>query len=638
VIVLPASLVDRRPGRAPSAASRSETTEDRSVPGPTAPAAYGVLLPRGASRSHLDGRSSALRTAGWAPQDFVLPGGHGEAAAPDLDALLAALHDAGCSSVDVWAGEPESLLEVVEALWHRSIVTTVVLDADVVTHRGREALAGRSSGRAAPALLEAVAYADALVLDERLPVDLLATGRLPFGSIAVTTLAAPVPAPGRVVLRPAPELTVVVSSYDRPQALRACLEGLTRQSLPASAFEVLVVDDASPHPVTDLVAGFSERLPVRLLQLSENHGPGGARTLALEHVRTPLTLLMDDDDLPEPRCLEEHLLAHQEHPAENVAVLGGTSVLPGGVMTALSRHVMTVGRQYFAYPTVAAGELNSWRAFWCGRSSAKTTLLQRHGLRTPFMEDADFAFRARDEGLRVVYAKRAVQVVSERLDLGNFRRRQNRIGHAMLDLARTCGDDEVWTWLGVEPVTRQLAQWVGQRELVKHIIDQLSPLPLARLRETPHEGRDLLALLDSALFMDLDAHYAAGLLAGLRRQQALVQARPLLVGVRYDDPEALACVARTASEDWVRAVVLLPDHDAVREFQAVLAAAGRSVGDVDLRIAAGALEAFSDLDLVLAGSLPPHWRTGMAVPLIGQDVVAWIDQLHRVRSPRGALR
>jgi len=639
VITFPSSLLTER--RTPVARHTAQPS-DATVP-VTSPvgAPYGVLLPRGASRpAGLDARLSALRSAGWLPEEFLLPGTHGEPAAAEVDALLAALRAAGCSSVDVWAQEPEPVLEVVEALWHRSLVVSVVLDVDVLSSRSRVALAAGAgvTNPEATALLEAAAYADVVVLDGRVPTGLLTRGRPPFGSISLAEADSPVHAPRQVVLEPGPQLTVVVSSYDRPEALRACLDGLTRQSLPSSAFEVLVVDDASPHPVTDLVAGYSERLPVRLLQLTENHGPGGARTRALDHVRTPLTLLMDDDDLPEPRCVEEHLLAHQENPGEDVAVLGGTSVLPDGAMTALSRHVMTVGRQYFAYPEVRAGELNPWRAFWCGRSSAKTTLLRRHGLRTRFMEDADFAFRARADGLRVLYAKRAVQVVTERLDLDSFRRRQNRIGHAMLDLARSCQDDEVWTWMGLEPVARQLVQWVGQRELVGHIIDQLSPLPVARLRSTPHEGGTMLALLDAALFMELDAHYAAGLLAGLARQQALAHGRPLLVGMRHDDPETSACLTATAGEEWVRPVVLFPDATAAVDFQAAAAAGGLLIGNVELRVCGNALEALADLDLLLAGSLPAQWRTGMAVPLIGQDVASWVDQLRGARSPRGALR
>nr|WP_276610688.1 glycosyltransferase [Kineococcus siccus] len=451
------------------------------------------------------------------------------------------------------------------------------------------------------------------------------------------------PAPGRPVLVGRPELTVMVSTYDRPDALDACLSALERQTLPRTAFRVLVVDDASPRPVADVVARHGDRLDVRLLRLTENVGPGGARTRGVAQVETRLTLLLDDDDLPEPRCLEEHFLAHQENPGEDVAVLGGTSVLPGGTMTPLSRHVMTVGRQYFAYPGVEANRLNPWRAFWCGRSSAKTALLQRHGFTTRFMEDADFAFRAGKGGLRVHYAKRAVQVVRERLTLEHFHRRQNRIGHAMIDLARRCQDDEVWTWAGIEPVSDHLARWIERRTDVERIVGELADLPVEVLRARSHEGGDLLGLFDAALFIDLDAHYAAGLLAALRRRQAHVQERRTVFGARHDDPAATQCLAALAGQAWAGAVVLAPSP---RAAQAFADHAGRVLGDgldqveVEVRVSSEPLHAHDDVDLVLSGSLPPRWRTGMAVPLIGQPVHAWIDQLRDAVSdgPRGALR
>ena len=57
-----------------------------------------------------------------------------------------------------------------------------------------------------------------------------------------------------------PLVSIVVPTLGRPGALARCLESLAAQTLPASAFEVIVVDDGSPAPVT---------LPPRL-------SPGGA--------------------------------------------------------------------------------------------------------------------------------------------------------------------------------------------------------------------------------------------------------------------------------------------------------------------------------------------------------------------------
>lgn len=592
-------------------------------------------------RAVVEQRLYALRSAGWSPSTFTLP--------PDpssLGDLVAAVASSSCSDAEVWAGDPELVLPVVEAFWHRSLVTSLVLDPTVLDAAVTRLVASgpaRDGVRTARRLLEAGAYADEVLVAHALDVHWLASAPPPFGSLHFASTSAVTPAPGRPRLAADPELTVLVSTYDRPDALEACLQALEVQTLPSSAFRVLVVDDASPRPVADVVARHTGRLDVRLLELSENLGPGGARTRGVSEVDTPLTLLMDDDDLPEPRCLEGHLLAHQENPGEEVAVLGGTSVLPAGTMTPLSRHVMTVGRQYFAYPGVQAGEMNPWRAFWCGRSSAKTSLLRRHGFTTRFMEDADFAFRAGKEGLTVHYAKRAVQVVRERLDLHHFHRRQNRIGHAMIDLARRCQDEEVWTWAGIEPVSDNLARWIQQRGEVQEVLDRLTDLPVDLLRARSHGDGDLLGLFDAALFIDLDAHYAAGLLAALRRRQAHVQDRRTVFGMRHDDPASLDCLTGLVGQAWAGAVVLAPSPQEAETFGGLAAQhLGPDVDavDVEVRVTTAPLHAQRDVDLVLPGSLPPRWRTGMSVPLIGQPVPAWIDQLRDAvtTGPRGALR
>lgn len=104
-------------------------------------------------------------------------------------------------------------------------------------------------------------------------------------------------------------LSVVIPTYDRHALLRHGLEALTRQTLAAERFEVLVVDDGSPHPPDSLVAGVDGKLRLELLR-KPNGGLASARNFGAARAKGDLLLFMDDDILPGPEFLEKHLEVH----------------------------------------------------------------------------------------------------------------------------------------------------------------------------------------------------------------------------------------------------------------------------------------------------------------------------------------
>lgn len=85
---------------------------------------------------------------------------------------------------------------------------------------------------------------------------------------------------------PLADLTVVVPVRDRADQLARCLATL-------APLHVIVVDDASEQP--DLVAEVARRHSARVLPLTTNLGPAGARNIGLRAVRTPLVAFVDSD-------------------------------------------------------------------------------------------------------------------------------------------------------------------------------------------------------------------------------------------------------------------------------------------------------------------------------------------------------
>lgn len=97
-----------------------------------------------------------------------------------------------------------------------------------------------------------------------------------------------------------PEITVVIPTHNRRELLAEALESLKRQE--GLNWEAVVVDD---HSTDDTWPWLQElRDPrIRGLRQSINQRQAAARNRALEQVRTPYCLFLDDDDLLWPQAL-----------------------------------------------------------------------------------------------------------------------------------------------------------------------------------------------------------------------------------------------------------------------------------------------------------------------------------------------
>ena len=62
-----------------------------------------------------------------------------------------------------------------------------------------------------------------------------------------------------------PFFSVIVPTYERPEQLRTCLDSLARLDYPAERFEVIVVDDGSKSPPTEIVAAVCDVVELRLV-------------------------------------------------------------------------------------------------------------------------------------------------------------------------------------------------------------------------------------------------------------------------------------------------------------------------------------------------------------------------------------
>ncbi|MEF2070636.1 glycosyltransferase [Consotaella aegiceratis] len=100
--------------------------------------------------------------------------------------------------------------------------------------------------------------------------------------------------------------SVIIPFYQKqPEILSRALKSVFAQTF--QDFQVLVVDDASPLPAEDELAGLAaeDRQRIEVIR-QDNSGPGGARNTGLDHVapETRFVAFLDSDDEWAPHHLE----------------------------------------------------------------------------------------------------------------------------------------------------------------------------------------------------------------------------------------------------------------------------------------------------------------------------------------------
>lgn len=130
---------------------------------------------------------------------------------------------------------------------------------------------------------------------------------------------------------------VIVTTYNRPDALAAVLEGYLDQR--EARFELIVADDGSTGETRRLVERYAARAPFPLSHVwQEDRGfrAGAARNRALASTRADYVIFSDGDCVPPPSFVARHLAL-----AEEGSFLSGNRVLlsPAFTRAVLERRV-----------------------------------------------------------------------------------------------------------------------------------------------------------------------------------------------------------------------------------------------------------------------------------------------------------
>jgi glycosyltransferase involved in cell wall biosynthesis len=101
-----------------------------------------------------------------------------------------------------------------------------------------------------------------------------------------------------------PRTSVLMPAFNAEETLRESVESVLAQRL--GDLELIVIDDASETPVTEVLAGIHDER-MRIVRRRRNGGIGRARNSGLAVARAPCASQLDADDLWDPDYLESVL-------------------------------------------------------------------------------------------------------------------------------------------------------------------------------------------------------------------------------------------------------------------------------------------------------------------------------------------
>lgn len=226
-----------------------------------------------------------------------------------------------------------------------------------------------------------------------------------------------------------PRLTIVISTIGMYSSLERVLGGYERQDAPAGSFEIVVAcDRAEPHPGAVDAAIGDRSYHVRRIT-PERPGLSANRNAGRRAAGAPIVLFTDNDTIPVPGLVSEHLRTHERNPEPEVAVVGHVRWAPELKVTPFMKW-LDQGVQ-FDYPHIE-GEVAGWGRLYGANSSMKVELFRRVGdydeQRLPYgHEDIDWACRADKLGLRVLYNRKAIVDHLRPMTLEFWKKRAQRL-------------------------------------------------------------------------------------------------------------------------------------------------------------------------------------------------------------------
>jgi glycosyltransferase involved in cell wall biosynthesis len=250
----------------------------------------------------------------------------------------------------------------------------------------------------------------------------------------------------------APELSVVIPTYNRLDTLREVLPTLLAQDLAPSQYELLVCDSNSTDATAQYLAQLRTKHPsVRHLPAPYS-GRAAARNAGIAAARGELIVFNDADILASPNLLSTHARRHRQRSA--IAVVGLEVQVSNLADYAFKRdHPETRGRLH-----PPSRRKLSWLYFLTGNASARRAdLLRAGGFDESFTgyghEDLELGYRLARMGIEILYEPQAVSYHCQTVTYEDQKEKMRLAGRSTARFYRKHPQLEVMVKLGMTPLS-----------------------------------------------------------------------------------------------------------------------------------------------------------------------------------------
>jgi glycosyltransferase involved in cell wall biosynthesis len=232
-----------------------------------------------------------------------------------------------------------------------------------------------------------------------------------------------------------PRFTVVVPTHRRRDLVVRLLRGLCDQEL--ADFEAVVVVDGADEETTAALRALETPFPLTVLE-QPHGGVAAARNRGAKEARGEILLFLDDDMAPDPALLAEHDRSHREGAQ---LVIGHLPLDPESPQTGVAAAVGRWAERRRARLATAEDEVPVADLLTGQMSVPRQAFERLGGFDLAFTRgglvpgaDRDFGYRARKDGLRVVFNPAAISHQHYEVDARDYieRTRNGARGDRML--------------------------------------------------------------------------------------------------------------------------------------------------------------------------------------------------------------
>jgi glycosyltransferase involved in cell wall biosynthesis len=322
-------------------------------------------------------------------------------------------------------------------------------------------------------------------------------------------------------------LSVIIPTYNRGPKLGATLDALLGSDTAGlGEIEIVVVDDGSPTAVAAFVSTRTPALAFSLRCLRQaNAGPAAARNTGFRASSGQIVLFMDDDILPSPQLLSQHVEAHRIRPG--CAIFGSCPFLQPQPSTLLFQYIeesphfspaKAQSEDFVKCPIVASGQLSVERELFDPVQGVYSD-----GLTTPAAEEYELSLRLQQRGIPILHALRIVAWHDQPISIESLCRQQYK--HAV-----GCAEAAIKYPATLElPELRKIIAANGPpsrgdslKQVIKRVLKRFAMMPpvyagllrLVKWAEIVVPRKPVLRPLYTAV---IGAHFCAGLRDGLKK-------------------------------------------------------------------------------------------------------------------------